>query len=373
MKKIIYIIIAYLFYSCNENMSSGFIEIPVDIEQDASLPFSVIAEELIAIELELTDESLINSDRINRIIFSDNEVIIAEDFKIYVFSKEGKFLRTIGSRGQGPGEYNLIMNFAFDKKNGLLFVNSSSFSANGFSKILCYNLNGKFLKYHIMDQDKLPIMDINFINDKLFIITENIRSIDSRVFCKHSVIYELNNDFQIIDSIPIRDTYFGQPGTSVGSYTEFLLPGETGVSLYFPEAASEMQEPLINILRDTLYILKNNCLIPDFKLNFKNNGIDNSGNKFILISNIYRSSRYFFALYTDRLKWKSNFFCYDTKTGTGYNMQDGFTDDIKKTEKRIRIHPLNLNPEFFYYWHTHMNPDELEEPNPTLYIGKLKK
>jgi len=30
-------------------------------------------------------------------------------------------------------------------------------------------------------------------------------------------------------------------------------------------------------------------------------------------------------------------------------------------------------PGFFYYWHTHMDADSLEEPNPTLYIGKLKK
>jgi len=54
-------------------------------------------------------------------------------------------------------------------------------------------------------------------------------------------------------------------------------------------------------------------------------------------------------------------------------MQDGYTDDIHHIEKRVSIRPLNSNAELFYYRHTHMNPDDLDEPNPTLYIGKLKK
>ena len=54
-------------------------------------------------------------------------------------------------------------------------------------------------------------------------------------------------------------------------------------------------------------------------------------------------------------------------------MQDGYTDDIHGIKERIRIRPLSTNTEYIYYWHTHMNPNDLEEPNPTLYFGKLKK
>lgn len=70
---------------------------------------------------------------------------------------------------------------------------------------------------------------------------------------------------------------------------------------------------------------------------------------------------------------KEYLFCYDTKTGKGYNMQGGYTDDIKQIEKRVYIRPFNLDTERFYYLHTTMKPGDLEEPNPTLYIGKLKK
>jgi hypothetical protein len=50
-----------------------------------------------------------------------------------------------------------------------------------------------------------------------------------------------------------------------------------------------------------------------------------------------------------------------------------YIDDIHQIEDPVRIHPFNLDTEMFYYLHTHMKSDNLEEPNPTLYIGKLKK
>ena len=127
------------------------------------------------------------------------------------------------------------------------------------------------------------------------------------------------------------------------------------------------------VLRDTLYRIEKNQLIPELKLKFKNNGIDGGGNKFIHLFNMYRSSRYIFAIYNNEQDKNDYRFCYDTKTGKGYNMQDGYKDDIHQIEKRVSICPLNTDSEMFYYWHTHMKPDDLEEPNPTFYIGKLKK
>ena len=66
-------------------------------------------------------------------------------------------------------------------------------------------------------------------------------------------------------------------------------------------------------------------------------------------------------------------FCYDTKTGKAYNMEEGYIDDIHGIDKRVRIRPFVTDTELFYYTHTHLNPDDFEEPNPTLYIIKLKK
>ena len=124
------------------------------------------------------------------------------------------------------------------------------------------------------------------------------------------------------------------------------------------------------VFSDTLYRIENKSIVPELKLKFINNGV----NKFISLFNIYRSSRYIFAIY-DNVHFPGiiYYFCYDTKTGKGYNMQDGFTDDINGIDKPVKIRPFSHDTEMFYYLHTNMNPNDLEEPNPTLYIGKLKK
>ena len=135
-----------LLYACSQTGQGGLLEIPVYINRDISLPLSEIAAEITAIELELTDESLINPDMISRIIITDNYIIVTEYSmsglgKPLVFNKDGKFIRSIGSRGQGPGEFNIILNAAFDDKHKRLFI--VSWSPN---KIICYNLDGKFIK-----------------------------------------------------------------------------------------------------------------------------------------------------------------------------------------------------------------------------------
>ena len=54
-------------------------------------------------------------------------------------------------------------------------------------------------------------------------------------------------------------------------------------------------------------------------------------------------------------------------------MQGGYIDDVNNIEDPVGIRPLVTDSEWFYYWHINIEPDDEEEPNPTLYIGKLKK
>ena len=361
-------VLGYLLFSCNNGTNnSELLEIPVDIDQNYSLPLSEIAE-ITAIELELTDESLINPQQMNikRIILFDNNVIIAERKKILVFNTDGKFVRSIGSKGQGPGEYIDIRNLAMDKKNKRLFVNASP-------KIICYDLDGNFIRESSKIQQDGIIVDMNYINDELLIIVEHIGRKDTKGLFNHSTIYCLNDELQITDSCTLRDNYFENPGFYMHPYEDFLLNGNSTVYLYYSDIYFNMQNPVEMVLRDTLYRFKENHLVPELKLKFKNDGMDGNGNKFIQLFNIYRSSRYIFALYGNSLENNYYCFCYDTKTGKGYNMKDGYSDDTNQIEERVNIRPFNLNPEMFYYLHTHMKPDKLEEPNPTLYLGKLKK
>jgi len=362
------IVVFNLFLSCRNTKQGDLLEIPVDIDQINPLKLSEITEELMAIELELTDESLINPDLISRIILCSNELIIAESFKIFVFSKDGKFLRTIGSRGQGPGEYISINNISIDEKNKYLYIISPS-------KIICYNLNGKFL--HETYNNTASFSEIIFFNDKIFLVGQKGSNDEEKGFCMNSALYRYSNDFRFIDSIFIRNTIIGNFTSLafVGTNGDFLFNYNSNVYLYFPNNFLVIGSNSANIiLADTLYCIDNNQLIPELKLKFKDNGIDKGGNKFIDIFNIYKSSRYIFSKYENKLNDNSimYFFCYDTKTRKSYNMIDGYIDDIHQIEKPVKIRPFNFNTEMFYYLHTNIKPDDKEEPNPTLYIGKLK-
>jgi hypothetical protein len=352
-------VLAFLLLSCSQTKQGNLLEIPIDIDQNNSLALSEIAEEITAIELELTDESLINPDYLQGVIISENEVIIANSTgKILVFSKTGKFIRTIGSRGQGPGEYGRINNFALDKKNNRLIV-----SAN--LKIIFYDLNGTFLKEKLMAD--FPVNDMNYINDELLLLVERF-NLDTKDVHSRATLYQLNNDFQLIDSCSIMDLDIGS--FSIYNHTDdYILKGNKSVYLYYGDFFIRRDRSEEKVLRDTLYRYENNHLIPELKLKFKNDEIG----KFIRLGNIYRSSRYVFVKYYHDSHKKHYNFCFDTKTGKGYNMEDNYIDDIHQIANPVYIRPFNLDTEMFYYLHTNMKPDDLEEPNPTLYIGKLKK
>jgi len=366
MKFYLFILINILFFACNEINMSELHVIHINTDQDSPLPLSSIVEEIKSIELELTDESLINPSQIVRVcLLNNSHVIIAEKNQILLFSIDGTFIRSIGSRGQGPGEFINILNLAIDEKNKHIFV--------GSSKIICYDLDGTFLRESYIAPEWLPIKDINYINNELLIIVENVDMKDSKGAFQHSVVLKMNNNLQIIDSCAIRDTYFQQTTKYSHAFHDFIFLGNENIQLYYSDIYSNRQNPLEIVLRDTLYLMKNNHLIPEIKLKFKNDGIDGYGNKFIHLYNIYRSSRYVFAFYRNDYRPGLYNFCYDLQTGKGYNIKDGYTDDIYKIQRPLRILPFNLDTEFFYYLHTNIHDYDLVEPNPTLYIGKLKK
>ncbi|GHT60071.1 hypothetical protein AGMMS50239_08220 [Bacteroidia bacterium] len=355
-------VIAFLLLSCSHARQGDLLEIPIDIDQNNSLALSEIAEEITAIEMELTDESVINPQDIQRIIISENEVFIAPVKSILVFNKTGKFIRSIGSHGQGPGEYTGIDNIALDKKKRLI-VSSNR-------KIIFYDLNGKFLKEKSFPD--LPITDINYIGEELLLLVERVNS-DSKGAYLRSILYQLNDELQLVDSCTIKDLYLEDSNYFyMCNYADYILKRNKSVYMYFYNGYVSIDRDYLaeKILRDTLYRFENNRLIPELKLKFKN---DETG-KFIYPQNIYRSSRYIFTVYYNANNpGKGYKFCYDTKTGKGYNMQGGYIDDINQIEDPVRIRPFNLDTEMFYYLHTNMKPGDLEEPNPTLYIGRLKK
>ena len=367
MKRVYFVLATFfLVISCRNTQTSQLMNISVDINQKVTLSLSLITEEITAIELELSDESITSPERVEQVLFFDNNLIIVESRKILVFDMNGNFIRTIGSKGQGPREYYDIRNMTIDEKNGGVYVVDSN------SKILCYDLNGNYLKgITQFQQDEFSIIDLKYINDDLLLVVEQWKPKANGV-CKHSAILKLNDELQITDSCMIRDDASEKWNRVYHSYDNYLFYGNSTIYLYYPDLYAVDTNPAETVLRDTLYRFEKNQLIPELKLKFNESGIED--NKNIYLFNIYRSSGYVFAVYYNKKNNTTYRFIYDTDTGKGYNVLNGeFTDDMNQIEEQVKIRPVTMNTELFYYLHTHMKPDDIEEPNPTLYIGKLKK
>ncbi len=107
MKNLLWTFALLLIMSCkHQSVNDEFktYDIREGIEKNDKIYLSSIAEDIQYIPLETTRESIIGA--IRDIHFKDNFVLIRDDQnRLILFDTDGKFLRTIGKKGNGPDEY----------------------------------------------------------------------------------------------------------------------------------------------------------------------------------------------------------------------------------------------------------------------------
>jgi len=351
------IITCFLLFSCRNTKvdNSDLILIPVDFDQKVTaFPLTDIAEDITAIELEFSDESMLNIEKIHQVLLHDNHIILSSSEDIFLYGIDGKFICTIGSRGQGPQEYNSVRNITIDEKNNILYINS-------LSEIICYDLNeNKCLKKSTLFRDKgIMICVMYFANDELLVVGEKR---EFKEIHKILDIYRLNDELQLMDSCRIRDIYYRKNRFHSSARNSYFSNVDSRVSFYYPEYYHKDINISKKVLYDTLYRVENGQLIPEMKLNIKNSNRWIADEKFD-IAHIYRSSRFIFIDYFNK---KNSVYCYDLETGKTYN-------DLTFEPDKCNYYPVDNNPEFLFRLYTKINSDDFEEPNPTLYLIKLKK
>ena len=118
----------FLFFSCQNEEKGDLLEIPVDIDlKKVAFPLSEIIEgEVTTVDLELTDESIIGG-----IVFAclcNDKIIIVSgiSYDLLVFRIDGKFIRKIRYKGQGPGELSgsIFSKMAIDEKKNQLYLSA---------------------------------------------------------------------------------------------------------------------------------------------------------------------------------------------------------------------------------------------------------
>lgn len=350
--KLVYIICllwSFSLISCRTDKQGELPVIPVNLDNSRTIPLSGITQGVKNVHLELTEHSLI-SDRVTRVIYTDDYIFMIDRKSPtpIMFDSNGKFLRTIGAAGQGPGEFTGMIDIAADFQNRHLYITT-------LSKLLLYDFDGHFIRERKYVGENVRY--VNFVDNRLMLICE--RSEEGNGSRITNLNYA-NSDLEITDSLHLK-TYINSRMLWWHSHQDFITENSGHIYQYYYEFNSEP------FLRDTLYRLEGNQRIPSLKVDFGTPGVDVEGERTLALWNIYRSERYVFSVY-----WgadKNMRFCYDMKDGIGYNMEKGYEDDINHSGI-VDIRPLNIDTERYYYFYT--PEDQQEEENPVLCIGTLK-
>jgi hypothetical protein len=113
----------------------------IDFEQcfDTEQPMLVseIADQVEYLELKTPDDVIIT--RIWDVKQLDDYLFIKARWDVYLFHKNGQFIRQVGSRGQGPEEYLVSGKPEIDRKKKEIIIADTE-------KFLFYDLEGNFLR-----------------------------------------------------------------------------------------------------------------------------------------------------------------------------------------------------------------------------------
>ena len=353
MKKYILLFVVICIISCKQQPESGtLITVPVDVAEDNPVKLSEIADDITKISLELTDESIIGF--VQKVIFQNDRLIVLDgsmDAKIMVFDSEGKFIRNISQKGQGPGEFVNINDITFVSKENNIYI------ATHENKILCFNIDGTFI-----NECKVKYPEyINFREGYLNVFSTSLGEKVEGGYLNQTKLYKIDKECNIADSLIIKSIFSNHLQGAYYLQKHYISQTGKQTFVYYPVLTSEP------IVRDTLYELRSNKLIPYLKLHFSDDGtVDSNNIKTKTLLNVWKSGMYIFANYSKKDQF---LFIYNQKTGHGANMKDGIEDDIYNNGK-ILIAPLQDS--YFYYQFSPETSDNNIEPNPDIYIGKLK-
>jgi hypothetical protein len=332
-----------LLLGCGTNPDSDMglevINIVEGIKSSGSRIFlSEVAKDIDFIPLETTNECLIGK---SRMFFSDKYIVVADwqQDMIFLFDRNGKFIRKIGSKGQGPGEY--IDPAMFVLSGDKLFLWDSKMS------MLCYDLKtGGCLheKYYNSEYETgyFNPATIGCLNDSLLVYytAYPFPDIDPKGF---SHLHVTNYDFTVTYNV-YSDKY-----TTPISGNEF---NDIQICQYIKDGYMHIwrnDDGIIYRITDSLEI------IPVYKLFLGRYDLigqsNNFGDRKFLITDIQESNNFFFITgifnhdYTkciiyDKITKKSQSLIYDDDYG------DNFHNDI---DGSIGFWPLGYASENVLY------------------------
>jgi len=213
---------------------------------------SELVSDIEYVALETSAQCLING--YPDVDVSDNYILTYGDSNCLLFSRQGKFIRQIGSKGQGPGEYTgSITMVRIDEKSGMVYIAS-------LYELLVFRMNGEFVK-------KLNLREFIKSNNISTYPPKNITYWKDGLFC---ATIDLNTGNE-----PYRFVVFSLDGNVVKlfpNYAKFEIEGGGFISnsindfadIYFYNGQLRFREQA----SDTLFCLTDQLeLVPEIIFN----------------------------------------------------------------------------------------------------------
>jgi hypothetical protein len=146
MKQYLLLIVLVLgFFSCQRNISGEgkTIDIEAALKSNGELLLSEIASDVQFIALHNLDSATYIQNNVNQYCVGEQVICVVNTnpAEILLFARDGNFIRKIGRRGKGPGEFNSIPVIALNESNKTILI-----ADNLFKKFIVYNYEGVCLK-----------------------------------------------------------------------------------------------------------------------------------------------------------------------------------------------------------------------------------
>lgn len=124
------------FISQSQTSSINLIE---NLDNNHSVSLSTFVKDVEYIPLETTDECLLSNEL--QVFVENNDIIVGDQKaqKFFRFDRKGKFLNTIGKRGEGPEEY--IYSISFYADNEYVYITDAN-----SKQLNKYSHEGKFIE-----------------------------------------------------------------------------------------------------------------------------------------------------------------------------------------------------------------------------------
>lgn len=348
------ILVFIVMFSC-DNKTLEQKEIPVT-DEIKEINIDEIANNIKEIPLEFSETTMIGT--ISKVEFTD-DFIFVHDFtnaRILKFDFDGQFIKQIGVKGEGPGEYKNLSSFAIDENSQSVFVSSSN-------KIIKYNFEGVFIK-EISGLDF--INSITYLEDELKIFNSKFgyKSAVSDSLFNLEILISLNNELEQKDSLVVKKIPVkSQMGTTF-PMAKYFSGNPGNHYFYIPVLIPE------KVIRDTLYKFDENQLSFHTKINFQAFQNPESEQKAVNIKSIIKIGNFYVVNYLNQGDYT---YFYDTKKQEGFKAENGILADQYIMEETADLFPiLNRDNQIYFTGKPISEFDARYEPNPSVFVVELK-